>query len=672
LAGVALVALVVLVYWPTLGNGLVSDDEYYIRGTEKLASPAGLRDIWFKLGATPQYYPVVHTALWVEYHLWGLDPRGYHAINLLLHATVAVLLWRLLVRLEVPGAWLAAAIFAVHPVEVESVAWASERKNVLSALFALASMLAYLRFSPPNEALTTEGRKPTQQLPDWRYYAMSLVLYLAALGCKTVTVSVPAVLLVLYWWKRGRVDSREVRRLSPFFAVGIVLSLVTVWMEKQVVGAVGPEWNFSPVDRVLIAGRALWFYAGKLVWPLPLSFTYPRWTIDSRAWWQYFYPLAAIGLVLGLWLARGRLGRGPLAAVLIFGGVLVPAIGFFDVYPFLFSFVADHYQYHASMALIALAGSCAALLARRLENAFVWPRRLAAATVIAVLAVVAHRETYAYFDNETLIRNNVATNPTAWAGHDHLARHLAGQRKHDEAIAEYREALRLFPARAQLHASIGISLGALGRNGEAIESFRRALAGPLADEDRQRAHLYLANLLSTTREFDEAIQNYQAAIALQPDAQAMYNCALVMRAKGDAPAAIAMLRASVRAAPQVAVSQHALGVLLSESGQAEAAVEPLKRAIELDPRQAQYYEDLAAALLKSARGDEAERELRHALALNPRSASAHNLLGVVHAQRGELAAAIAEFEAALAIDPAHAGAKANLDAARRQPTGERP
>jgi tetratricopeptide (TPR) repeat protein len=664
-AGGALAALVAAVYWPTWNNGLVSDDEFYIVGVEKLASLDGLRDIWFKLGCTPQYYPLVHTALWFEYQIWGPDPQGYHAMNWLLHAGVAVLLWRLLVRLQVPGAWLAAAIFAVHPVEVESVAWASERKNVMSALFALGALLAYLRFSPPEMAVGAAAKSSARSAPttSWWNYVLAFVLYLAALGCKTVTVSTPAVLLVIYGWKRGRIDRREVLRLTPFFAVGVALSLVTVWMEKQVVGAVGPEWNFSPIDRLLIAGRALWFYAAKIVWPHPLTFTYPRWTIDSTAAWQYVYPAAALALVAGLWLARHKVGRGPLAAVLIFGGVLVPAIGFFDVYPFLFSFVADHYQYHASMSLIALATAGAALTARRLGVSWRWPARMAAAAVLLALAVVAHRETDDYLDNETLIRDNVAGSPTAWAGHDHLGTHLAGQGRHQEAIEAYREALRLFPLRAQLHIRIGVSLGALARNDEAIESFRRAVAGPLADEDRQTAHLYLANLLGSQGEYDEAIANYRASIRLRPDAQAMYNCALALRAKGDLTAAISLLKQSVGLQPGRADGQHALGILLGEAGRTAEAIAPLAAAARLAPNDAQYCEDLAVAQLKAGDLGPAEQALRRALRLRPRSASAHNLLGAIQGQRGHLDAAITAFQAALAIDPQHAGAQANLQAA---------
>ena len=283
LAALGLLALVAAVYWPTLDNGFIWDDETYLENNVSLRSATGLYNIWFKLGAVPQYYPLVHTTFWIENHLWGLDPRGYHVVNLLLHAAAAVLVWRVLRVLELPGAWLAAAIFAVHPVHVETVAWVTERKNVLSCCLALGSIWSYLQFSPP---------RPDESRPDarvgtshqWWFYSLSLVLYVLALFSKTVACSVPAVLLVVYWWKRGRFDWREAARLAPFFVVGLALASLTVWMEKVRVLAVGDEWNFSPADRLLIAGRALWFYAGKLVWPWPLIFFYPRWTIDDTAW----------------------------------------------------------------------------------------------------------------------------------------------------------------------------------------------------------------------------------------------------------------------------------------------------------------------------------------------------------------------------------------------------
>ena len=308
LNGTALVAMVLVSYAWALRADFIWDDDAYVTKNTTLESLDGLRRIWFEFGAVPQYYPLVHTSFWIERHLWGLNPLGYHAVNILLHAAGALLVWRLLVRLAVPGAWLAAALFAVHPVEVESVAWITERKNVLSLPLAFLSMLAYWRFAPFEEPKESSIARPAARR--WRWYAASLLLFALAALSKTVVVTLPAVLLVILWWKRGRVAIRDLPPLVPFLAVGLLLGLVTVWMEKQFVGAVGEEWSLTPIERVLLAGRVLWFYAMKLVWPYPLAFFYPRFSIDEHIWWQYLFPLAALLVVGVLWGTRKRVGRG--------------------------------------------------------------------------------------------------------------------------------------------------------------------------------------------------------------------------------------------------------------------------------------------------------------------------------------------------------------------------
>ena len=352
LEGAALAALVLAVYWPTLGNGYVSDDEVYVRGIRELGSLAGLRDIWLKIGATPQYYPLLHSVLWVEHRVWGLAPVGFHAMNVATHAGVVILAWRLLLRSRRTrslarggGLRRASRCTSRRSRGRASARTCSPRRSRSGAI------LAYLRFEAASAGLRAERGA----------YALSLALYAAALLCKTVTVSVPAVLLVLHWWRKGRLALRDAAPLLPFLAVGLPLAIVTIWAERTVVGASGAAWEIGFLERVLIAGRAVCFYLGKLAWPHPLGFVYPRWDVDARDLAQWLYPAAVAALAAALWLARGRLGRGPLAALLLFVGVLFPALGFFDVYPFLFSFVADHYQYHASLAPIALAAAGVAL-----------------------------------------------------------------------------------------------------------------------------------------------------------------------------------------------------------------------------------------------------------------------------------------------------------------------
>jgi len=302
---IILLFLVVIAYIPACQGDFIWDDNRYVSENPVLWRQGGLRDIWFHPTATIQYYPLVFTSFWLEYRVWGLFPGGYHGVNIILHGLNAGLLWLLLRRLQIPFPWLAAAIFALHPVHVESVAWITERKNVLSGFFYLIAFLAYLRFSPPEEPIPERGR--------WGWYAVALFAFAAALFSKTVTCSLPAVLVLVYWWKRSWPTRREIFALLPMFALGLVLAMHTSKMEREWVGAAGEDWNFTPVERCLIAGRALWFYVGKLLWPYPLIFNYERWHIDAQQPWQYLYPL---GILVVLGILAWPLTRLPLPKVL--------------------------------------------------------------------------------------------------------------------------------------------------------------------------------------------------------------------------------------------------------------------------------------------------------------------------------------------------------------------
>ncbi len=502
-------------------GGFVWDDDFYVTQNATLRSLGGLKAIWLKPGATSQYYPLVFTSFWVEHHLWGSQPLGYHLVNVLLHAVNAVLLWRVLRRLEVAGAWWVAAIFALHPVNVESVAWVAERKNTLSGFFYLLAALAWLRFRS-----LTVGE--TARATDWRYYWLALGLFVCALFSKTVTCSLPAVLMLLMWWK-GRLEKRDGLALAPWFVLGAAAGYTTRWMEQRLV-ADGAEWKLSFIQRCLLAGRALWFYAGKLCWPRQLTFIYPRWQIDAGAVWQYSFPLTALAVLVTLWFLRVRVGKGPLVAVLFFGVTLAPALGFVNVYPFRYSYVADHFQYLASIGLITLAVGTGVAVFQRAGRRGRELGTLAGAVVLLLLGTATWGQAHVYWDLETLWRDTLAKNPDTWLAQNNLGTVLRQADKPEEAIGHFKRAVQLKPDLAEAHYNLGVTLAQLNRFPEAIGHYEQALR---FKPDFAEAHYNLGVALAESGRVTEAMEHWEEALRLNPDyAEAHFNLGLMFAAQG--------------------------------------------------------------------------------------------------------------------------------------------
>jgi len=506
LLAAAILFLTFLAYQPVWHAGFVWDDDFYVTDNPALKSVDGLRSIWCNLKTTRQYYPVTVSTLWAEYHLWQLQPLGYHLVSVLIHALNAILLWRVLRRLEIPGAWLAATIFAIHPVTVESVAWISERKNLLSCLFYLLAMLAFLRFRP-----LTDAKFPRPF--DWRFYPLLLAAFLFALLSKTVTCSLPAVLLLVVWWKKGRVEARDALATAPLFVLGVALGLMSKWEEQHLVGAGGAEWALTSIQRCLLAGRALWFYAGKLLWPRDLTFIYPHWQIDSGAAWQYAFPLAFVVVLVALWKMRSRIGRGPLAAVLFFAGTLVPALGFFDVFPFRYSFVADHFQYIASIGLIVLAVGAGTTAYRRMGGT----DQHAVVVIVPLLVAfgaITWQQAHIYRDLETLWRDTLSKNPDCWMAHNNLAAILYGQGRTDEALRHCERALVLKPDDPEIYNTLaGVSIQA-GKYQDAIGYCERAMRVAPWDS---RAYNNIGLALVQQGKWQQAIDRFEQALRLDPN-----------------------------------------------------------------------------------------------------------------------------------------------------------
>lgn len=533
-------AMTIVAYLPAMHGGILWDDEAHIT-REHLRSVDGLRRIWVELGATQQYYPLLHTAFWVEHKLWGDSLLGYHLTNVLLHAAAASLVFAIARKLQIPGALLIALVFAVHPVHVESVAWITEQKNTLSAVFYLAAMWCYLEFD--------RSRQP-------RHYWAALVLFVLGLLTKTVTATLPAALLVIFWWQRGTLSwRRDFLPLVPYFLLGAVAGLFTAWVERKLIGAEGAAFEMSFIDRGLLAGRVPWFYLSKLVWPQDLMFVYPRWRIDASVCWQWLFPAATIGMFVLLWLLRRR-SRSPLAAWLYFVGTLFPALGFLNVYPFQFSFVADHFQYLASLGAIVFAVGLFAWWADDLQQPARDLSRAGAAIVILVLAMLTWQQAGIYANSIALYEATLARNPTSWMVLNNLGNAYTSAGRANEAIELYRRALAVRPDYKQVHANLGIALGAVGRNAEAIAELREAVR---LQPESTSARYSLGYTLVSVGQTDEGINHIREVVRLKPEAYRIRNnLGVLLFTAGRYPEAIAEFEKVLQQQPDFAEARENL------------------------------------------------------------------------------------------------------------------
>ena len=716
-----LMLLVAVSYLPAmLWGGFVWDDVDAIPGEPALRDWAGLWRIWFVPSEVqePHYRPLTYTSFWLEQKLWGFAPAGYHVVNVLLHAANSLLLWRILLRLAVPGAWVVAAVFAVHPLHVESVAWVIERKDVLSGLFYLACILTWIRFSegdstsPPLDPSPRSGR-PQDRGPDargtadaetpstgwtgeraWRY-GLALTLLAAGMLTKNMVVTLPAALVILHWWRHGRVTVRALLRLVPFFGVALSLVAVDLWM---VTTATPASFGYSLVERTLIASRALWFYVGKLAWPANLAVIYPHWDVhvgDVLGW----TGLAAAAVLVGmLWLFRDRIGRGPLAGVAFFAVTLSPTLGFVDHTYLLFSFVADRYQYLAGIGVMAVVIGAAA---GRLPAVWRTGAAGAVAVVLAIFGALTWRQAGIYSDEVTFFRHVIAHNPTAAGAHLNLAKALIALDRAEEAAAAARIAVAQRPDSHDAHVNLGIALSHLERFDEAEDHFRRAISiapgesSPLAN---------LGVLLSRRNRLDEAETYLRRALERAPrDPSVLGNLARLLEVRQQPAAALAHYDRLIARGTADAATYTAKGDVLSQLQRYDEALAAWQRALALDPEPAAafslhlsmgraawardrsadaaavHYEralqidahrpgvlaDLASLRIAQARYEDAIERFQAAIAMAPETAKFHAGMGYALYRLGRADAAVESLERALALDPTLDEARSHLALARQ-------
>jgi len=574
-----LAVLTILVYRPAWNGGFLWDDDVYITTNELLTAPDGLRRIWFSFDSPSQYFPLVYTMFRVEHAFWGLNPTGYHWVNLLLHVANALLVWGVLARLKVPGAWLAGAIFALHPVQVESVAWITERKNVLMAFFFLLTLLAWIAFIDER----TKRR--------WLFYGLALILYLLALSAKTTACTLPAALFLILWLQKKPIRWKRIFQIIPFLVLGFAMGALAMWWERYHQGTSRAVFTFlSPIERVLVASRAVWFYLSKLIWPSRLTFIYPRWDITPTHFLSYVWLLAGLTLCVATYFLRRYVGRSVEVAAGFFVATLSPVLGFIMLYTFRYTFVADHYQYLACIGPIALASAGLVNLADTFKNS----RTLilsAALCGVALLATLTWRQATMYGDIETLWRTTLARNPGCWMAHNNLGIALFEKGQLGEAIVHYRITLQMQPNFWDADYNLGSALLGKGEVDEAILYCDKAVAKQPNDPDAQVA---LANALLQKKRIDDAIVHYQKAVAIRPDYfLARYGLGHALLEKGQLDGAIEHFRAALLIRPDHPDCHTTLAIALDESGQFAEAIGHYERATGISPQSVSALANLA-------------------------------------------------------------------------------
>ncbi len=581
LAALALVLGTVLAYQPAWHAGFIWDDDVYVTQNALLTAPDGLWRIWFSLDSPSQYFPLTYTVFRFEHLFWGQAAAGYHCLNILLHALNALLVWRLWHRLGAPGPWLVAAIFALHPVQVESVAWVTELKNVLSLFFILLALLAWLEF-------IHEEAKPA-----WGFYLGALFCQALALAAKSTACTLPAALFLMLWLKHQPIRLARLAQLLPFLALSAAMGLLAMWWERFHQGTQGKLFALGLPERVLVASHAIWFYLGKLCWPVHLTFSYPAWTLHPSDPLAYGWLAAGAGAVALIYFFRRSAGRSLEVSALFYVLTLSPLLGFIMLYTFRFTFVADHYQYVACLGPIGLM--VAAL--HRAGLTWGWGRPFLkpalGGVLLLILGILTWRQCQTYADAETLWRTTIDRNPASWLARVNLGNILFDQGRNAEGMIQFQQALRDGPDSPEAQNDVGFALLGQGQAAEAASCFQEAIR---LSPDFTEAQINLGVSLLNQGRTAEAITQYQEVLRLHPNcAEAHYNLGIARFNQGRTDQATLEFREAVRLRPDYAEAFNNLGAALLQQKQTEEAIHQLQTALALKPDYDDARRNLATA-----------------------------------------------------------------------------
>jgi tetratricopeptide (TPR) repeat protein len=648
LLGLVLILAVVLTYQPLWHAGFIWDDDDHVTANPCIVGPLGLKEIWTTSAA--RYYPLVLTTFWAEHALWGLNPLLFHLVNVLAQAACAVVLWRVLLSLRVPGAWLGAALWALHPVQVESVAWISELKNVQSGLFYLLSILFFVK--------GLRAKEKGDPVEDRRNYALMLFFAALAMMSKSSTVILPLVLCLCAWWVEGRWNWHNLGKLAPVFLMSLATALLALW-SVQLYGIVqGPQATRSLSERLVTSGYVPWFYLGKLLWPHPLIFIYPRWQIEASRALSYWPLLAMVVVAIVFWSKRQSWARPWFFALAYFLVALIPVLGLINHYFLRYSFVADHLQYLASMGPLALVGAGLTKCADYYLSAKAWLRSTLCAVILLLLGALSWQRTWVYLNQETLWTDTLAQNSNCWLAHNNLGDIFLQKGDVAQAQAHFETAIKINPTDPLSHYNLGAVFSRKEDIDAAVAQFQKALQ---INPGFVLAHVNLGQEFVRKGQVDDGIAQYQSALAINPNfALAHIDLGLALGQKGDNDAMIAQFRAAVLSDPGFAPAHYNLGFALFQKGQLDDAIDQYQKAIDIDPSSADAHNNLGLAFAQKGLLNDAAAQYQMALQIAPNMAEAHYNLGNALLRGGQIPAAIGEFQSAVKIDPDYADAHNNL------------